>query len=136
MNAPLFVIPDSTHEPPKRYYVKDRAQNILYITDLNDPNPEETAVKWSIKKGGWLAGLLEGGNIPSSKNDKAVILSFGLDKPLYVVLDGYGRRFLVMDDENNVLFLTDLNEKEPEQAATLAAMKLGGWLKGAVRSIS
>ena len=134
MTAPLFVIPDSTHDPPRRYYVRDRAQNILFITSLDDLNPEETAVKWAIKRGGWLAGLLEGGNIISSKNDKEVLLSFGVDKPLYIVLDGYRRRFMVVDNEDNVLFLTDLDEKEPEQAATLAAMKLGGWLKGAVRS--
>ena len=134
MKAPLFVIPDSTHDPPIRYYVKDRAGNILFITGLEEKNPEETAVEWAIRRGGWLAGLLEGGNIPSSKSDKAVLLSFGVDKPLYIVLDGYGKRFLVVDDEDNVLFLTDLDEKEPEQAATLAAMKLGGWLKGAVRS--
>jgi hypothetical protein len=134
MTAPLFVIPDSTNEPPRRYYVKDRAQNILFITSLEDQNPEETAVKWAIKRRGWLAGILEGGDIISSKNDKTVLLSFGVDKPLYIVLDGYRRRFLVVDDEDNVLFLTDLDEREPEQAATLAAMKLGGWLKGAVKS--
>ena len=134
MYDPLFVIPDSTHDPPKRYYVKDKNENILFITSLKDINPEETAVKWAIKKGGWLAGLLEGGNITSSKNGKTVLLSFGVDKPLYIVLDGYRRRFLVVDDEDNVLFLTDLDDREPEQAATLAAMKLGGWLKGAVKS--
>ena len=134
MYDPLFVIPDSTHDPPKRYYVKDKNENILFITSLKDINPEETAVKWAIKKGGWLAGLLEGGNITSSKNGKTVLLSFGVDKPLYIVLDGYRRRFLVVDDDENVLFLTDLDDQEPEQAATLSAMKLGGWLKGAVRS--
>ena len=136
MTEPLFVIPDTTYKPPKRYYVKDRAGSILFITDLNDLNPEETAVKWAIKRGGWLTGLLEGGKIPSSINKKTVLLRIGVDKPLYIVLDSYGRRFLVVDDENNVLFLTDLDEREPEQAATLAAMKLGGWLKGAVRSVS
>ena len=134
MKAPLFVIPDSTHDPPKRYYVQDSAGNILYITDLRDLNPEENAVKWAIKRGGWLAGLLEGGYITSSNEDKTVLLSFGVDKPLYIVLDRYGKRFFVVDDDNNVLFLTDLDDREPEQAATLAAMKLGGWLKGAVRS--
>lgn len=136
MNDPLFVIPDATQDTPKRYYVKDKAGNILFITSLKEKNPEETAVKWAINRGGWLAGLLEGGNIISSKNDKTVLLSFGVEKPLYIVLDGYGRRFLVVDDEDNVLFLTDLDDREPEQAATLAAMKLGGWLKGAVKSIT
>ena len=136
MNAPLFVIPDSTHDPPKRYYVKDKARNILFITNLEEVNPEEAAIEWAMKRGGWLAGLLEGGNTPTSKNDRTVLLSFGVDKPLFVVLDDYRRRFLVVDDEDNVLFLTDLDEREPELAATLAAMKLGGWLKGAVGSIT
>ena len=134
MNDPVFVIPDATYDPPKRYYVKDKTGNILFITSLEDLNPEETAVEWAIKRGGWLAGLLEGGNITSSNNNKSVLLSFGVDKPLYIVLDGYRRRFLVVDDQDNVLFLTDLDDQEPEQAATLAAMKLGGWLKGVVRS--
>jgi len=53
---------------------------------------------------------------------------------LYIVLDGYGDRYLVVDDDNSVLFLTDLRDPEPQQTATMAAMKLGGWLKGAVKS--
>ena len=134
MRTPLFVISDSMHLQSRRYYVKDREGNTLFITSLDDLNPEETAVKWAIKQGGWLAGLLEGGNIPSSKGDKIVFLSFGVDRPLYIVLDSYRQRFLVVDDDENVLFLTDLDDKEPEQTATLAAMKLGGWLKGAVKS--
>ena len=97
-------------------------------------NPERTAIEWAIKRGGWLAGLIEGGTLPSSKGDRTVLLSFGVDRPLYIVLDSYGRRFLVVDDEDNVLFLTDLDDREPEQTATLAAMKLGGWLRGAVKT--
>ena len=58
----------------------------------------------------------------------------GYSNPLYIVLDVLGRRFLVVDEEDNVLFLTDLDDKEPEQTATLAAMQLGGWLKGAIRT--
>ena len=134
MSAPLFVIPDTIHTPPRRYIVKDKEDNILFITSLQDLNPERTAIEWAIKRGGWLAGLIEGGTLPSSKGDRTVLLSFGVDKPLYIVLDSYGRRFLVVDDEDNVLFLTDLDDREPEQTATLAAMKLGGWLRGAVKT--
>jgi hypothetical protein len=135
MSSPLFVIPDTLHDPPRRYLVKDRSGSILFITDLDDDNPEETAIKWAMREGGWLAGLVEGGAIPSSVGDRTVLLGFGIDKPLYIVLDIYERRFLVVDDDNNVLFLTDLGDAEPQQTATFAAMQLGGWLKGAVKSI-
>lgn len=114
--------------------VKDTEENILFITSLGDLNPERTAIEWAMKRGGWLAGLIMGGNIPSSKGERTILLTFGVDRPLYIVLDGYGRRFLVVDDDNNVLFLTDLDDTEPEQTATMAAMKLGGWLKGAVKT--
>ena len=135
MNSPLFVIPDSLLEPPKRYLVKDRGGSILFITDLDDDNPEETAIMWAIQRGGWLAGLVDGGNIPSLVGDRTILLGIGVDKPLYIVLDSHEKRFLVVDDDNNVLFLTDLNDAEPEQTATLAAMQLGDWLNGAVKSI-
>jgi len=134
MRAPLFVIPDTLNEPPRRYMVKDKEGNILFITSLEDLSPENTAVEWAIKRGGWLAGLLEGARALRVKGDKIVLLSFGVDRPLYIVLDSYRQRFLVVDDDENVLFLTDLDDKEPEQTATLAAMKLGGWLKGVVKS--
>jgi len=62
------------------------------------------------------------------------VLGFGVDKPLYVVLDVYGKRLNVTDDDGNVLFMTTLQDKEPEQTATLAAIRLGGWLKGMVKS--
>jgi hypothetical protein len=133
MSSPLFVIPDA-YDPPRRYYVKDKEGNIVFITELNDNHPEETAVKWAIQEGGWLAGLIEGGNLPSYAEEKTVLISFGIEKPLYIVLDKYGKRFLVVDDENNVLFLTNLNDKEPKQIATLAAMQLGGWFRGVVQS--
>ena len=81
-----------------------------------------------------MAGLIEGGNIPSSKDERTVLLSFGVNKPLYIALDGYGKRYLVVDDDNSVLFLTDLDDPEPQQTATLVAMELGGWLKGAVKT--
>ena len=63
-----------------------------------------------------------------------MLLGIGVSKPLYVVLDSYGRRFFVVDEDDNVLFLTDLDDAEPEQTATLMAMRLGGWLRGAVKS--
>ena len=134
METPLFVIPDTLTDAPKRFLVKDKDGNILFITGLDDRNPEETAIKWAIKKGGWMAGLIEGGNIPSSKDERTVLLSFGVNKPLYIALDGYGKRYLVVDDDNSVLFLTDLDDPEPQQTATLVAMELGGWLKGAVKT--
>ena len=37
-----------------------------------------------------------------------------------------------MDEDGNVLFITDLHDEEREQSATYAAMRLGSWLKGAV----
>ena len=135
MNSPLFVIPDTIRGQSRRYLVKDREGNILFITNLKDENPEETAVRWAMQRGSWLAGLVESSNIPSSINDRRVLLGLNLDKPLYIVLDSYKRRFLVVDDDYNVLFLTDLNDKEPEQTATQAAMQLGGWLRGVVKSI-
>jgi DNA-dependent RNA polymerase auxiliary subunit epsilon len=134
MSAPLFIVPDSLYDPPKRYLVKDSNGNIRFITGLNDCNPEETAIMWAIKDGGWLRGLIFQGDIPSYDKVNPVILGFGVEKPLYVVLDVYGKRLNVTDDNGNVLFITTLQDKEPEQTATLAAMRLGGWLKGMVKS--
>ncbi len=134
MESPLFVIPDTLKDPPKRFLVKDKDGNILFITELDDRNPEETAIKWAINKGGWMAGLIEGGRFPSYRDEKTVLLKLGINKPLYIALDGYGERYLVVDDDNSVLFLTDLGDPEPQQTATRAAMELGGWLKGAVKS--
>ena len=51
-----------------------------------------------------------------------------------VLLSAKKAKILVVDDDNSVLFLTDLSDPEPQQTATHAAMKLGGWLKGAVKS--
>jgi len=134
MNAPLFVVPDSLYDPPKRYMVKDSEGNIRFITSLNDCNPEKTAIMWAIQEGGWLHGLILQGDIPSYEGINPIILGFGVDKPLYVVLDVFGKRLNVIDDDGNVLFMTTLQDKEPEQAATLAAMRLGGWLKGMVKA--
>ena len=130
MESPLFVVPDTLTGPPRRYLMRDRDGSILFISELGDNNPEESA----INKGGWLAGLIEGGRFPSYRDEKTVLLSFGVDKPLYIALDGYGERYLVVDDDNSVLFLTDRGDPEPQQTATRAAMELGGWLKGAVKS--
>ena len=134
MSAPLFIVPDSLYDSPKRYLVKDSNGNIRFITGLNDCNPEETAIMWAIKDGGWLRGLIFQGDIPSHDKANPVILGFGVDKPLYVVLDVYGKRLNVTDDDGNVLFITTLRDKDPEQTATLASMRLGGWLKGMVKS--
>jgi hypothetical protein len=56
-------------------------------------------------------------------------------KPLYIELDEFGKRYVVKDDEGNVVFLTDFSDEEPYQTATLAAMKLGGWLKGRAKRV-
>ncbi|TRO52211.1 hypothetical protein E2P71_07965 [Candidatus Bathyarchaeota archaeon] len=134
MSAPLFVVPDTMYDPPRRYLVKNKGGDVLFITGLNEADPEEEAIKWAIREGGWLAGLIEGGKIPDNLSDRQVVLTFGYSKPLYVVLDIYGKRFLVVDEEENVLFLTDLDDHEPELTATLVAMQLGGWLKGAIKT--
>ena len=136
LRAPLFVVPDTTYDPPRRYLVKNTSGDVLFLTSLSDIDPEEEAIKWAIREGGWLAGLIEGGEIPDNLEDHQVVLTIGYTKPLYDVLDIYGKRFLVVDEEENVLFLTDLHDKEPEQTATLVAMQLGGWLKGAVKTNS
>jgi len=122
------------YDPPRRYLVKNKGGDVLFITGLNEADPEEEAIKWAIREGGWLAGLIEGGKIPDNLSDRQVVLTFGYSKPLYVVLDIYGKRFLVVDEEENVLFLTDLDDHEPELTATLVAMQLGGWLKGAIKT--
>jgi len=134
MESPLFIVPDLLTDPPRRFLVKDRGGSVLFMTGLDDESPEESAIKWAINKGGWLAGLIEGGRFPSYRDEKTVLLRFGVDRPLYIALDEYGERYLVLDDDNNVLFLTDLGDPEPQQTATRAAMDLGGWLKGAVKS--
>ena len=134
LSAPLFVVPDIMYDPPRRYLVKNKGGDVLFITGLNEADPEEEAIKWAIREGGWLAGLIEGGKIPDNLSDRQVVLTFGYSKPLYVVLDIYGKRFLVVDEEENVLFLTDLDDHEPELTATLVAMQLGGWLKGAIKT--
>ena len=134
MESPLFIVPDSLTDPPRRFLVKDRGGSVLFMTGLDDESPEESAIKWAINKGGWLAGLIEGGRFPSYRDEKTVLLRFGVDRPLYIALDEYRERYLVLDDDNNVLFLTDLGDPEPQQTATRAAMDLGGWLKGAVKS--
>ncbi len=92
MESPLFVVPDTLTDPPSRYLVKDRDGSILFITGLDDEKPEEAAIKWAIKKGGWIAGLIEGGRFPSYRDERTVLLQFGVDRPLYIVLDGYGDR--------------------------------------------
>lgn len=135
MKGSLFVAPDDTHDPPIRFMVEDRDGNVLFVTGLGDESPEETAVLWALERGGWLTGLAEGGCMPSNMGKISLRLGYRTDKPLYVVLDESGRRFLVSDDEGNVLFLTGLNEEEPDQSATIAAMQLGGWLKGAVKKM-
>ena len=61
-----------------------------------------------------------------------------MSKPLFVTPDETSlapRRYVVKDEEGNVLFITSLGEGEAEQSATLAAQRLGGWLQGAVKKL-
>lgn len=57
MESPLFVIPDTFMDAPKRFLVKDKDGNSLFITGPNDRISEETAIKWAIKTRGWMAAL-------------------------------------------------------------------------------
>jgi hypothetical protein len=132
----LKIIPDPTHKPPLRYVVKDEDDNIQFITSLRDKEPEKSAVLWAMKRGGWLKGVVEGGSvIDESFSPMASFTVIAPGKPLYVVPDpthNPPKRLMVEDEEGNVLFLTDIGEEEPEQAATYMAMKLGGWLRGMI----
>ena len=56
MESPLFIVPDLLTDPPRRFLVKDRGGSVLFMTGLDDESPEESAIKWAINKGGWLAG--------------------------------------------------------------------------------
>ncbi|MBN2336689.1 hypothetical protein JXL21_14115 [Candidatus Bathyarchaeota archaeon] len=140
MTEPLYVEPDRTSSPPKRYTVKDDHGNVQYITDLDDPEPDKTATLWAMKRGGWLKGLTKGGTLHSDARleyrDGATLLRLG--RPLYIRPDTTTdppRRLLVTDEQGNVLFLTDLHDGETNQTATQAAQRLGGWLLGAVKQL-
>ena len=139
MSKPLFVTPDG--DPPRRYVVKDEEGNVLFMTDLGDPEPEKTATMWAMGQGGWLKGLVKGGNITQDTgtghgSDSYLMVYIG--RPLYVVPDHTHdppRRLMVVDEDGDVLYMTDLGEDETEQSAILAAQRLGGWLQGAVKKL-
>jgi hypothetical protein len=139
MSKPLFVTPDEASMPPRRYVVKDEDGNVLYITDLDDPEPEKTATMWAMERGGWLRGLVKGGSVAQETGaEKESYLMVYIGRPLYVVPDlthDPPRRLMVADEDGNVLYMTDLGEDETEQSATLAAQRLGGWLQGAVKKL-
>ena len=141
MSKPLFVTPDGTSDPPRRYVVKDEESNVLYMTDLGDPEPEKTATMWAMRQGGWLRGLVKGGSVTQDTGagmgtDSYLMVYIG--RPLYVVPDRTHdppRRLMVIDEDRNVLYMTGMGEDETEQSATLAAQRLGGWLQGAVKKL-
>jgi len=59
-----------------------------------------------------------------------------MSKPLFVTPDGASdplRRYMVKDEEGNVLYMTALGDPEPEKTATMWAMGQGGWLRGLVK---
>lgn len=141
MSKPLFVTPDGASDPPRRYVVKDEEGNVLYMTDLGDPEPEKTATMWAMGQGGWLRGLMKGGSVTQDTGvgpgtDSYLMVYIG--RPLYVVPDRTHdppRRLMVVDEDGNVLYMTGMGEGETEQSATLAAQRLGGWLQGAVKKL-
>jgi len=142
MSKPLFVTPDGTSDPPRRYVVKDEEGNVLFMTDLGDPEPEKTATMWAMGQGGWLKGLVKGGNITQDTgtghgSDSYLMVYIG--RPLYVVPDHTHdppRRLMVVDEDGNILYMTGLGEDETKQSATLAAQRLGGWLQSEVKKLN
>jgi len=141
MSKPLFITPDGTSDPPRRYVVKDEEGNVLYMTDLGDPEPKKTATMWAMGQGGWLRGLVEGGSVTQDTgtgHDSDSYLMVYIGRPLYVVPDHTHdppRRLMVVDEDGDVLYMTGLGEDETEQSAILAAQRLGGWLQGAVKKL-
>jgi hypothetical protein len=139
MSKPLFVTPDEASFQPRRYVVKDEEGNVLYMTELGDPELGKTATMWAMRQGGWLKGLAKGGRVTQDTEavtDPYIMVYIG--RPLYVVPDRTHdppRRLMVVDEHGNVLFITGLGEGEAEQSATLAAQRLGGWLQGAVEEL-
>lgn len=139
MSKPLFVTPDGTSGPTRRYVVKDEEGNVLFMTDLGDHELGKTATMWAMGQGGWLKGLVKGGSVTQDTGagmDSYLMVYIG--RPLYVVPDRTHdppRRLMVEDEKGNVLYMTGLGEGEAEQSATLAAQRLGGWLQGAVKEL-
>ncbi|HUV54687.1 MAG TPA: hypothetical protein VMW03_05735, partial [Candidatus Krumholzibacteriaceae bacterium] len=87
MSKPLFITPDGTSDPPRRYVVKDEEGNVLYMTDLGDPEPKKTATMWAMGQGGWLRGLVEGGSVTQDTgtgHDSDSYLMVYIGRPLYV----------------------------------------------------
>jgi len=56
MSKSLYVVPDGTSHPQKRYIVKDESENIPLITDLGDLEAKKTATLWAMRRGEWGAG--------------------------------------------------------------------------------
>jgi len=137
MSKPLFVTPDESSLPPRRYVVKDEEGNVLYITELGDSEPGKTATMWAMRQGGWLKGLAKGGRVAQDMGADPYLMVY-IGRPLFVVPDRTHdppRRLMVEDEDGNVLYITGLGEGEAEQSATLAAQRLGGWLQGAVERL-
>jgi len=137
MSEPLFVTPDDAGGPSRRYVVKDEEGNVLYMTELGDPEPGKTATMWAMRQGGWLRGLAKGGRVARDTGTGPYLMVY-IGRPLYVVPERTHdppRRLMVEDEKGNVLYMTGLGEGEAEQSATLAAQRLGGWLQGAVKEL-
>ena len=59
LGKPLYVVPDRTHDPPRRLLVTDDGGNVLFLTDLGDGETEQTATYAAQRLGGWLLGAVK-----------------------------------------------------------------------------
>ncbi len=59
IGRPLYVVPDPTHEPPRRLMVEDEDGNVLYITGLGEDEAKQSATLAAQRLGGWLQGAVK-----------------------------------------------------------------------------
>ena len=59
IGRPLYVVPDRTHDPPRRLMVVDEDGNVLFITGLGEGEAEQSATLAAQRLGGWLQGAVE-----------------------------------------------------------------------------
>jgi len=59
IGRPLYVVPDRTHDPPRRLMVVDEEGNVLFITGLGEGEAEQSATLAAQRLGGWLQGAVK-----------------------------------------------------------------------------
>lgn len=59
LGKPLYVVPDPTHDPPRRLLVTDDEGNVLFLTGLGDGETEQMATHVAQRLGGWLLGAVK-----------------------------------------------------------------------------